>query len=252
MKKVFLALLVVALVSVSGAAFAAPGHQAGNIDYTPVTVVPPAALAPVAAIVVATPLTPGAAPALNTTFYSAIGSVMGGSAPVSVAVLPILSGLAGRVITGVPQSTLLPSLVPNATVTSINVNTIVLILVHYTSVTGGSGTSQAAAAGDEATRFTYVERTNVGPGEFTFVDDTGALVSALDGVGNANLVFNVEDQSDYDLDRAVGSVRTSPVLARETAGGGSGGGGGCDAGLLGMAALFAVAGGYILLGKRGA
>jgi hypothetical protein len=189
---------------------------------------------------------------LTATFYSAVESIVG-SAAAHVAVLPILSaGAGGRIITGVSQNTLLSTLNSStSTSTSISVSTIVLVLVHY-SASSSSGTSYAAAAGDEATEFKYVSRKDVGAGEFTFVDDAGNLVSSINGTGNAHLVLNVADQSDYDLDRAVGSVSVSPVLAKaeSSSSGRDGGGGGCDAGLMGMVALLAVAGGYFFMGKR--
>jgi hypothetical protein len=245
-KKVLWVLLVAGLVGVSSVAYAA-GHQVGNIVYTPIIAVPPATLAPVATAVEAAPLAAVGTPARDDTLYDAIESRFG-SAGGNVAILPYLSGVPGRAITGVPQNTLLTALESEAT--SVSAKAVRLILVNY-KVSSTSGII-IQAAGDSATEFNYVSKKEVGVGEFTFVDDTGGVVSNLNETGNAYLVLNVKDNSDYDLDRTTGTVRISPVLAKATAGHGGGGGGGCDAGLMGMVALFAVAGGYFLLGKRGA
>jgi hypothetical protein len=178
------------------------------------------------------------------------------STPVNTVAFPILSAsvttTVTNIVTGASQSCLLTSLTANSGATSLTINTSIVLILQNRPTTPAAGAAfKAAAEGDAVTEFRYVATKEVGEKQFTFVDDSGDILPSLGATGNANLVIHVEDGSEYDMDGVVnGSVQIAPVLATRATGGHEGSsGGGCDAGLLGMGALLAVAGG-LLLGKR--
>ncbi|MDR1378678.1 MAG: hypothetical protein LBJ36_06450 [Synergistaceae bacterium] len=240
-------MLVVALVGVSSAAYAATGgHTVPISDDVDLVIPTPTVVTSVetstqvmtnistvvqnsvAATVSSTTITTTTAQELVYTVYS---SVTTSTSVVSTVILSSLTtqtttvGGSVNAVTSMTQSSLVSGLTKTNTTSTTPATTvtidqsIVLILRNYVAVTSGDATAIKAikALDDESavTEFTYVASTDVGEKQFTFLSNSGDVLPALSGADDANLVVHVEDGGLYDLDgEKNGSVQIEPILAR--------------------------------------
>jgi hypothetical protein len=242
MKKVMLVLGIIALLVVGTAAFAADGgHGSVNVDLshgsaTQVTT-------EVAAAIGAHPIVSGVQQAVTEEHVrtelaehftgSDIGSL------VSLA-LPVLTG-------GQPGHNVVQ--VDHEEFSDFSADNINLFLRHHE---GDSAIKvEYAYPGGNARRMAA----EIPAGTYAFVDENGENPSPIATAGSNHLLLHLEDNSDYDHNRAVGVVEAHPQFAAANAIDGGGddddgsGGGGCDAGFSGVAAMLALAGAAIMSRK---
>ncbi len=246
MKKAFIGLLVVLLLSMGGAAHAAIGGHGGVISDVIIQVLENVPAGPVADILEAHPwLISSRSPSVEE-----LANFVNDMKRYNIDEALVFSFL---------------ELITTSDATVLGV--IGFIFDYFTTSSASTGeavTVQKSASdafknfvlllqnidGETVTKFDYVSsKGELTHGKFTLVDANGNSVATA-AVGETYfLAFHAKDGEAYDLNPAAGALKVAPMLARKTSGGGDSGGGGCNAGLAGVAALALLAG-TVFLKKR--